>query len=116
MKDTAMDTPEWNPITGDGATICHHSDRTACTVVRVTPGGNTLYLQPDIARLDGWKPEIIPGGFDGHCVNNHEQRYTYEADPTAPLHRATRRKDGRFRTTNGERVIPGRHHFHDYNF
>jgi hypothetical protein len=49
-------------------------------------------------------------------VNNEEQRYTYEADPTAPLHRATRRKDGHFRTTNGERVIPGRHHFHDYNF
>jgi hypothetical protein len=111
-----MSAPAWNPIVGDGATICHYSDRTACTVVRVSPSGKTLYLQPDIATLDGWKPEILPGGFAGHCVNNHEQRYTYEADLTAPLHRASLRKDGRYRTTSGEKVVPGRHHFHDYNF
>ncbi len=49
-------------------------------------------------------------------MNNHEQRYTYDADPTAPLHRASLRKDGRYRTTRGEQVVPGRHQFHDYNF
>jgi hypothetical protein len=111
-----MSAPLWNPSAGDGATICRFSDRTACTVVRVTPSGHTLYLQPDTATLDGWKPKIIPGGFSGHCVNNEEQRYTYEANPNAPFHRATRRKDGRFRTSQGESVIPGRNHFHDYNF
>ena len=107
---------EWTPTVGDGATICHFSDRTARTVVRVSPSGKTAYLQPDIATLDGWKPEILPGGFAGHCVNNHEQPYTYQPDPGAPLHRASIRKDGRYRTTGGERVVPGRHHFHDYNF
>jgi hypothetical protein len=107
---------EWTPTVGDGATICHFSDRTACTVVRVSPSGKTLYLQPDTATLDGWKPEILPGGFAGHCVNNHEQAYTYQPDPGAPLHRAGLRKDGRYRTTRGERVVPGRSHFHDYNF
>ena len=116
MKTTAMNDKPWNPIAGDGATICHHSDRVACTVARVTPSGNTLYLQPDIATPDGWRPEFIPGGFAGHCVNNDSQSYTYEADPAAPLYRATRRKDGRFRTSNGEPVIPGRHHFRDHNF
>jgi hypothetical protein len=25
-----------------------------------------------------WKPEIIPGGFVGHCVNQHEQKWTYK--------------------------------------
>jgi hypothetical protein len=107
---------EWTPTVGDGATICHFSDRTACTVARVSTSGKTLYLQPDIATLDGWKPEILPGGFAGHCVNNHEQRYTYQLDPGAPLHRASLRKDGRYRTTRGEPVVPGRHQFHDYNF
>ncbi len=53
-----MSAPAWNPIVGDGATICHFSDRTACTVARVSNSGKTLYLQPDIATLDGWKPEI----------------------------------------------------------
>ena len=107
---------EWTPTVGDGATICHFSDRTACTVVRVSPSGKTLCLQPDTATLDGWKPEIFPGGFAGHCVNNHEQAYTYQPDPGASLHRASLRKDGRYRTTRGETVVPGRHQFHDYNF
>lgn len=35
-----MSAPDWNPIVGDGATICHYSDRTACTVIRVSPSGD----------------------------------------------------------------------------
>jgi hypothetical protein len=107
---------DWIPKPGDGATICHFSDRTACTVVRVSPSGITLWIQRDIATLDDWKPEIVPGGFSGHCVNNDSQRYAYQPDPGGTMHRARLRKDGRYRTTNNERVIPGRHHFHDYNF
>ena len=111
-----MSAPDWNPIVGDGATVCHYSDRTACTVIRVSPSGKTLYLQSDTAVLDDWKPEFIPGGFAGHCVNNTEQRYAYQPNPQGAIHRASRRKDGWFRTTNGEPVIPGRRQFHDYNF
>jgi hypothetical protein len=111
-----MSASDWNPIVGHGATICHYSDRTACTVVRVSPSGKTLYLQSDKAVLDGWKPEFLTGGFAGHCVNNHEQRYAYQPSPDGHVFRASLRKDGRFRTNNGEPVVPGRHHFHDYNF
>ena len=39
-----------------------------------------------------------------------------ECLPVTDAIRARLRKDGRYRTPNGERVIPGRHHFHDYNF
>jgi hypothetical protein len=49
-------------------------------------------------------------------VNNTEQRYVYQSNPQGVIHRASRRKDGWFRTTNGEPVIPGRRQFHDYNF
>jgi hypothetical protein len=103
---------------GDGATICHHSDRTACTVVRVSASGATAWLQADTATLDppGWKPELAPGGFAGHCTNQHEQRYTYQANPSAPLIRASLRITGQWRTTDRERVVPGRHKFYDYNF
>jgi hypothetical protein len=111
-----MSAPDWNPTVGDGATICHYSDRTACTVIRISPSGKTVWMQQDTAVLDDWKPEFIPGGFAGHCVNNSEQRYAYESNPDGLVHRASLRKDGWFRTTNGERVIPGRHQFHDYNF
>ncbi len=111
-----MNQPEWTPKVGDGATICHHSDRTACTVVRVSPSGITLWMRRDIATLDDWKPKIVPGGFAGHCVNNDSQRYTYRPDPDGTMHRARRLRDGRYLTPGSERVIPGRHHFHDYNF
>jgi hypothetical protein len=111
-----MSQLEWDPKPGDGATICHHSDRTACTVVRVSPSGITIWIQRDIATLDDWKPQIIPGGFAGHCVNNPDQLYTYQPDPSGTMHSARLRKDGRYRTPGGERVIPGRHQFHDYNF
>ena len=111
-----MSAPDWTPTIGGGATVCHYSDRTACTVVRVSPSGKTIWMQEDTAVLDGWKPEFVAGGFAGHCVNNDSQRYAYQPNPDGHVHRASLRKDGKFCTTNGNRVIPGRHHFHDYNF
>ena len=68
-----MSAPDWTPTIGGGATVCHYSDRTACTVVRVSPSGKTIWMQEDTAVLDGWKPEFVAGGFAGHCVNNTEQ-------------------------------------------
>lgn len=111
-----MSAPEWTPTVGDGATVCHYSDRTACTVIRISPSGKTLWMQEDTAVPDGWKPEFVQGGFAGHCVNNADQTYQYSPNPHGTTHRASRRKDGRFRTTNGQPVIPGRRQFHDYNF
>ena len=111
-----MSVSDWKPTTVDGATVCHYSDRTACTVIRVNASGKTVWMQEDIATLDGWKPEFVAGGFAGRCVNNAEQRYVYQSNPQGVVHRASLRKDGKFRTTNGEAVIPGRYHFHDYNF
>ncbi|MCP5535405.1 MAG: hypothetical protein H7A51_04125 [Akkermansiaceae bacterium] len=107
---------DWTPKVGDGATVCRYSDRTACTIIKVSASGKTIHLQEDVATLDDWKPEIVQGGFAGHCVNNTSQRYTYHPNPEGAVYRASLRKDGRYRTTNNERVIPGRHHFHDYNF
>lgn len=104
------------PDIGQGATICHYSDRTACTIVAVSKSGKTISLQPDHAELDNWKPEMIPGGFSAHCSNNHSQRYRYQPNPTAEVIKARIRKDGSYRTSGGQRVIQGRHHFYDYNF
>lgn len=104
------------PAVGQGATICHHCDRTACTIVAVSESGKTISLQPDHAEPRNWKPEIMPGGFAGHCTNNHNQRYRYRSNPDAPIWKARLCKGGLFKTTNGERIIEGRQHFHDCNF
>jgi hypothetical protein len=100
---------------GQGVTICHYSDRTACTIVAVSKSGKTISLQADHAELDGWVPEMIPCGFAAHCTNNGDQKYAYRTNPNGPIWKATLRKDGRFRS-NKELVIAGRHQFHDYNF
>lgn len=107
--------PTW-PSIGQGATICHYTDRTACTIVAVSKSGKTISIQPDNAELDNWKPEMIAGGFVGHCTNNGAQRYRYSLNPEAPVWKARLRKNGTYQTTNGERLIKGRHQFHDYNF
>ena len=46
---------DWTPKVGDGATVCHYSDRTACTVIKVSPSGKTIHLREDVATLDDWK-------------------------------------------------------------
>jgi hypothetical protein len=107
---------KWTP--GDGVTICHFSDRTAATVVRVSASGRTIWMQDDAASLDppDWTPIFAPGGFAGHCTNQHEQRYIYHRDEFGRMRRASLRKDGSWRTTMGARIVPGRSKFHDYNF
>jgi len=104
------------PQVGDGATVIHYTDATACTVIRISPSGKTIWIQEDTATLDNWKPEIIPGGFSGHCVNNYDQKYTYQRNYNGQIHRCSFRKNGQLRTTNNERITEGRYHFHDYNF
>jgi hypothetical protein len=111
-----MSDTNWIPKIGNGATIQHYSDATACTIVKISASGKTVWLQEDVSTLDNWKPEILPGGFAGHCINNFEQKYTYKPNPNGAIHRASFRKNGQLRTTNNERVTEGRRHFHDYNF
>jgi hypothetical protein len=31
-----------------------------------------------VDRDPDWKPEIIPGGFAGHCTNQHEQTWLFK--------------------------------------
>lgn len=103
--------------TGDGATICYYSDRTACTVIRKSSSGKTVWLQVDKAHKGDWQPEFVPGGFSGHCINNEDQTYTHEPDLNGAIYRASYRKNGKLYVSNTNNpVIIGRHHFHDYNF
>ncbi len=81
-----------------------------------------------IAHPD-WKPEIIPGGFAGHCVNQHDQKWTYEKGNEVKV---VNRRTARFRgniyhkiwfkgqsapTYNGATTLQiGGEYFRDYNF
>ena len=100
---------------GDGVTYRLWSDAQACTVIKRT--AKSITIQEDEATLDpNFKPEIIPGGFIGHCVNQNEQTYSYKANPKG--RKITARwsdKYGAFMYC-GKAIFNGRHQFYDYNF
>lgn len=100
---------------GDGITIILYSDAHAYTIIKRT--ATTITIQRDKATLkEGFKPEIIPMGFAGRCMNNYEQDYDYERDEdgsTKVLHWSE--KYGNWITKGGS-VSLGRHEFYDYNF
>lgn len=107
------------PEVGMGVTGTLWTDREALTIIRVSPSGKTFWAQKDRATLSpDWKPEIIPGGFAGHCVNNSSQKWTYEPNPSGPVHRFTLCKDGHWSSPRYRKCvrIGVRSAFHDYNF
>lgn len=101
---------------GDGVTVNLWSDRHAATVIKVTPC--TVTVQYDKATLSpDFKPEWIPGGFAGHCVNQDEQTYTYERNPNGRIEKYHwSNKYGSYGTPGNLSLSKGRHEFYDYNF
>lgn len=102
---------------GDGVTKNCYSDRQAYTVVART--ATTLTVQRDNAIKDpSFKAEFIVGGFSAHCVNQNEQKWTYESNPNAPRERIYwSEKRQRFMGDRGYATFSlGRHEYYDYNF
>ncbi len=118
-----------NLTVGDGVTVSVWTDCDAYTIIRKTP--KTITLQMDKATLSpDWKPEFIVGGFAGHCVNQADQRYTYERDENEHTIKITLRswlddegserrrwkRSGTGTNSQGGSAYAGRRKFHDYNF
>lgn len=95
-----------------------YSDVTPFEVVRVV-SEKTLEVRALNAERDPtWKPEIIPGGFAGHCVNQHTQRWIITPCAEAPVIRIRKRKDGKFYSKSGKKFVlaDAPRKFYDYNF
>ena len=89
-------------------------------IIRVV-SAQTLEVRALDAKLaDDWKPEIIPGGFAGHCINQNSQRWEYCSNETCPTIRIRlSRQAGRgWRDAQGSRFRLGKSPmmYHDYNF
>src|SRR5262245_3891207 len=87
-------------------------------IVRVI-SDNIIEVREMDAKLDGnWKPEIIPGGFAGHCTNQHSQHghWVFTSNPAYPVSRVHRRKNRRC-GKGGYHVLADKPcRFYDYNF
>lgn len=105
-----------NAKVGDGATVYLYSDSHAGTIVKVTK--RSVTVRRDKATLNpNFKPEIIPGGFCGHCINQDEQSYTYEPDENGSLTTVYwSKKHNQYGLPGNLQLGKGRHEFYDYNF
>lgn len=137
MTHTAARTEEFNHwadrisalALGDGVTVSVWTDCEAYTIIKRT--ATTMTLQEDKAtKSPNFTPEFVTGGFAGHCINQGDQTYTYEPNPTGSKIKVSLRrwtdeegnerrlwkKVGTKTFERGGNVYPNRRKFHDYNF
>lgn len=76
------------------------------------------------AELDkAFNPEIIAGGFAGHCVNQRDQKWIITSNPNGAVITLTLRKSGKFRPVGAKDSygsiwfdMSGARKLYDYNF
>lgn len=63
---------------------------------------------------DDWKPDHLPGGFSGVCINQNDQKWFITSDPSNCIIRIRLSKKG---WGKGKFNLSGKPcKFHDYNF
>jgi len=105
---------------GDGVTLCFYTDCKAGTITEISKSGKAITFKVDNAKLSpDFKPEVVLGGFVGHCTNQDKQTYTYTPDEHGIQYTAKLSTNGRWYVggKKGLRVLVGvRNTFYDYNF
>ena len=77
----------------------------------------TIEIRKMKSVLDDWKPNYIPGGFSIICTNINTQKYIITSDETAPIIRARKNKEGKWKSSAGwHRLEDVPRKFFDYNF
>lgn len=84
--------------------------------VEVSRTAKTVTVARVITKRDpDWKPNIIPGGFSGHCDNQSEQTWLF--DKIEPAYTRTLRITKKGWALKGVRFLEERAiKFYDYNF
>lgn len=99
-------TPE--PEVWMGATVCHYTDRTACTIVGVRRF-KTGKRKGQVSSVLVQRDKVIRTDDNGM---SDAQSYRYECDPRAHVSEFKVKKDGSF----GNLSIGHRSHYHDFSF
>ena len=107
-----------NPQVGMFASRILHTDVDPYEIIKKNTE-KKLTIRSMTAELDPtWKPETIVGGFAGHTVNNHSQKWVIESNENGVVVEIRKRKDGRWYDKHGTRfdIDTEPHKFYDYNF
>jgi len=100
-------------------TECVYTDCISYTVTKINK--RFIEAQKDFQEIDreNWKPEVIPGGFAGHCTNQSSQKWIVSKNPNGGKTRfSIDQKTGNLKS-RGYRyfnITLGSHPFYDYNF
>ena len=93
-----------------------YSDITPYEVVRVV-SDKTLEIRALRATALPWERQWVRGGFLGTVINQTDQQWSLESDPTAPVERIRLTKRGEWRNRNRKFVLDTQPvKFYDYNF
>jgi hypothetical protein len=100
------------------ANLISYSDVAPYEVLSISKSGKQITVRAMRAERDpSWKPEIVPGGFLGHYVNQSEQRWIISTDEDREPMKAHKRADGYFWSAFGKHRIEAQPRaFYDYNF
>lgn len=105
---------------GEYLTETMYSDTVAWKVIGRT--ATTMKLQEvEVARDPEWTPNIIPGGFAGHCTNQNEQTWLYAGlSPNTCTVRLVKSRyhgsDKLWGSKGREFIANGARRKYDYNF
>ena len=113
-------TLNFDPQVGDKAHVLYYSDIKPCTVIKRTK--KFVWVQMDNYKLaEGQKPNIIPGGFAGHCTNQRSLKYDFIRDLKGSVYKFGFRDTGKWsqcgdHCSNPTTLGEGWRAFYDYNF
>lgn len=93
-----------------------YSDVTPYEIVRRVTDKTIEVREMDAVLAPGWKPEFIPGGFAGHCINQSSQEWVYTSRPEAPVIRIRLTKKGWAHKGSRFKLADKPRKFYDYNF
>lgn len=111
-------TTQPEPAVGLYANAYVGSDCHPYEIVRVVSQRCIEVREVDAVLADDWAPDIVAGGFAGHCANNQSQRWVYSTNTDHQVIKLRRRKDGLWYSAHGwpHRIAAEPRRFHDYNF
>lgn len=103
------------------ANLAMYTDTRPFEVIEVRTANKVIIREMKAEMSADWKPEIVAGGFGGHCVNNHDQDSAWVITPDEEGREITIRYSkakGRWQDKYGQRFYmadePFKHH--DFNF
>lgn len=95
-----------------------YSDVYPFEVVRAVSDKCLEVREMDAERDESVKLEWAVGGFAGHCLNQHDQKWFIKSNPENPVLRIRLNKHGVWKSADGRKFDlsdkPSR--FYDYNF